>query len=103
MDPSIIGNVDSLYALLGLGIVAITILILDQRRRQDRVSTVQAASETDTKPNSNGNSKYATKDYVEARVGQHEIHCSQAEDIKKTLIRLEAKIDGLIELKGGRV
>lgn len=84
MDPSIIGNVDSLYALLGLGIVAITVLTLDKRRRQDRVPQAQAASETE--PNGATNNGHpVSANYVKRVVAEHARDCNRLDRVEKRL------------------
>ena len=41
----------------------------------------------------NGTNGKASKDYVDKRIYEHEVHCSRAEEILKRLDRIEAKID----------
>jgi len=89
MDPSIIGNVDSLYALLGLGIVAITVLILDQRRRADRGPAVQAASVSEGEPSSNG--KRPSEKDVRLLMAQNCQECKQVQDIKTQIAELRTE------------
>ncbi len=84
MDPSSVNNI---YAL-----AAVCVMTLG-----GFFGGIAYTRKTAEPPSNNGNGKYATKDYVEARVSQHEIHCGQAEDIKRVLERLENKIDGLVE------
>lgn len=53
----------------------------------------------------NGNSKYATTEYVDlridARLGQHEIHCGNVDMIVNRLDRMENKLDKLLGGRGG--
>jgi hypothetical protein len=97
MDLSWLQYLNNLFAFLGLiAFLGVIFVLKKPAMPESRIAPITEL------PSNNGNGKIVTRDFVEARIGQHEIHCSQAEDIKKTLVRLEAKIDGLYELRSGR-
>ena len=101
MDPSIIGKVDSLYALLGMGIVAITVLILDQRRRADRVTVAAEASSAEVETTSNGHSVSAN--YVKRIVAENCRDCKRMETMEERLDKMTDRLDQIYKLLVERV
>jgi hypothetical protein len=85
MDPSAINNAFSLLAFLALVVLG----ILQMRRP---VSSKESGMAAQTQPVTNGK---ATKDYVDAKVQYHELHCSRADEIIRRLERIEDKLDRL--------
>lgn len=100
MDPSIIGKVDSLFALLGLGIVAITVLILDQRRRQGQAAESRG-TEGERGISNNGHSVSAN--YVKRVVAENCRDCPRVETVEKRLDRMTERLDQIYQLLVERV
>ncbi len=102
MDPSIIGNVDSLYALLGLGIVAITVLILDQRRRAERTTTV-ASAEASAGQETTSNGHSVSANYVKRIVAENCRDCKRMETMEERLDKMTDRLDQIYKLLVERV
>jgi hypothetical protein len=92
--------VDNIFAFLAF-LVVIAFLVIQWRRsneskRETPLATIPMMSVVEPTP-TNGNGKYATRDWVEALMGKHEIHCGNAEQIMKRLDRMEDKLDKVLE------
>lgn len=96
MDLSWLQYLRDGIGLAGLCALLIVALVLRQQPRVKAES--QGTTATPGTPSST-NGK-ASKDYVEARIYQHEVNCSRAEEILKRLDRMEVKLDKV--LGGGR-
>lgn len=87
MTPANPSDIDNLFGFLAFaGLVIIGILQLRKTSKQEEPPM-------QTQP-TNGK---ATKDYVDAKIQYHELHCSRADEIIRRLERLETKLDRLLE------
>jgi hypothetical protein len=103
MDPSIIGNVDSLYALLGLGIVVIAVLILDQRRRAERTTTVALAEASAAGQETTSNGHSVSVNYVKRIVAENCRDCKRMETMEERLDKMTDRLDQIYKLLVERV
>lgn len=75
------------------GLCALLIVAIVLRPQVKPKAEAQVAVATQEAPASNGTNGKASKDYVDRRIYEHEVHCSRAEETLKRLDRIEAKID----------
>jgi hypothetical protein len=96
MDLSWLQYLRDGIGLAGLCALLIAVIVLRQQPRVKAESPIADAATA----SGNGTNGKASKDYVEARIYQHEVNCSRAEEILKRLDRMENKLDRA--LGGGR-
>ena len=81
------------------GLCALLIVAIVLRPQVARKAEAQVTLATQEAPATNGTNGKVSKDYVDKRIYEHEVHCSRAEEILKRLDRIEAKLD---RIAGGR-
>lgn len=82
-NPSDIDNLFGFLAFAGLVIIGILQLRKTAKQEEAPMPTQQA----------NGK---ASKDYVDAKVQYHELHCTRVDEVLRRFDRLEAKLDRLL-------
>lgn len=98
MDLSWLQYLRDGIGLAGLCALLIAVIVLRQQPRGKLEA--QAPTSDAAVASGNGTNGKTSKDYVEARIYQHEVNCSRAEEILKRLDRMENKLDKV--LGGGR-
>ena len=100
MDLSWLQYLRDGIGLAGLCALLIAVIVLRQQPRSKNETSTNTLAEAVAPNGSNGTNGKVSKDYVEARIYQHEVNCSRAEEIIKRLDRMEVKLDKV--LGGGR-
>lgn len=97
MDLSWLQYLRDGIGLAGLCALLIAVIVLRQqpRGKNEPSSSTLAEAVAPTESNNGTNGK-VSKDYVEARIYQHEVNCSRAEEIIKRLDRMENKLDAVL-------
>lgn len=94
MDLSWLQYLRDVIGLLGLCAFLVAVIAIRQQARPK--AEVQAAVATQEAPATNGTNGKVSKDYIEARIYQHEVNCSRAEEIIKRLDRIDNKLDAVL-------
>jgi hypothetical protein len=100
MDLSWLQYLRDGIGLAGLCALLIAVIVLRQQPRSKNEPSSSTLAEAVAPNGNNGTNGKVSKDYIEARIYQHEVNCSRAEEILKRLDRMENKLDKV--LGGGR-
>lgn len=92
---SILANIDSLYALLGLCVLVFGGLVIDKRRREDKrvqPAQVTAAPQTEQEANPSSNGRGVSANYVNRVVAENCRDCKRIEDVEQQISRMNTDL-----------
>lgn len=96
MDLSWLQYLRDVIGLLGLCAFLIAVIAIRQQPRPRTEPRTGTLAEAVAPNGNNGTNGKVSKDYIEARIYQHEVNCSRAEEILKRLDRMENKLDKVL-------